>query len=307
MSDKAGAHGRTLKLFLVDGTPTGVITAELGNWSGKAVVAPRTALPDLIKRPESSRTGVYLLLGADPDTASGTLIYVGEGDNVKNRLVSHDTDDNKQFFTHVCLIVSKDENLMKSHVRYLESRLLALIRSAARAKLVNGTGPEAKGLPESEIADMEGFLAAIEILLPVLGFDVLRPTGSASSHQSNGSAEPVFVFTQVGTSARARVVGGEFVVLAGSLARVAEAPSLDESSKNKRRDLINDGALVPDQDIKFLRSTRDIPFGSPSGAGSVVSGSIIAGPLYWKVEETGETYKDWRARQLSDAQQDATA
>ena len=245
MSGKLQTHGRSLKLFLVDGTPTGVITAELGNWSGMAVVASRTALPDLIKRPESSRTGVYLLAGADPDTTSGTLVYVGEGDNPKDRLVAHDADESKQFFTRVCLIVAKDGNLNKAYARYLESRLIALVRDSPRAKLVNIKKQESKPHSESERADVEGFLAEIEVLLPLLGFDFLRSAAVANINQADVSAEPIFIFTGAGASARARVTGGAFVVLAGSIARKAEVASLNKGSKNLRQDLVNDGGPGP--------------------------------------------------------------
>lgn len=44
--------GRTVKVFLVDGTPSGVVTAEIMNWTGRITVAPRSQLPDLAKRPE---------------------------------------------------------------------------------------------------------------------------------------------------------------------------------------------------------------------------------------------------------------
>jgi hypothetical protein len=245
--DKTKKHGRTLKLFLIDGTPTGLLIAELGNWSGKAVVAPRTALFDLLKRPEASRSGVYLLMGPDPATVSGALVYVGEGDNPKARIMAHDSDETKQFFTRVCLIVSKDDNLTKAHIRYLESRLLGLIRAAARAKAVNEREPEPKGLPELEVADMEGFLSELGVLLPVLGFDILRLPGDGVTKE-----QPVFVFTEVGTSARARELGGEFVVLSGSLARGSETNTLYEGSKTKRHDLVSEGALVPDQGGEVL-------------------------------------------------------
>jgi hypothetical protein len=145
-------------------------------------VASPTALPELVRREEASRTGVYLLLGPDPDIPGRQLIYVGEGDQVESRLVAHDADESKEFFTRAVLIVSKDENLTKAHGRYLESRIIAAIRGAGRAKLVNGTEPPFKGLPEPEIADMERVLDEIEVLLPVLGFDVLRPAGSRNSH-----------------------------------------------------------------------------------------------------------------------------
>jgi hypothetical protein len=296
--------GRSLKLFLVDGSPTGVITAELGNWSGKAVVAPRTSLPDLIKREEASRTGVYLLLGADPDNPARTLIYVGESDVVRTRLATHDGDESKQFFSRVCLVVSKDENLTKAHGRYLESRIIGLIRAAGRAVLVNGTEPEFKGLPEPEIADMEGFLAEIEVLLPVLGFDVLRQ--AAESGGTNGKREPtgpIFTFTEAGTHARAKESGGEFVVLAGSLARVKETNTIHEGARAQRRQLVEDGVLVKTPDGLHYRFEKDTAFSSPSSAAGTVYGGSVSGPFYWRREGDGISYKEWRQQQLAQAQQ----
>ena len=293
--------GRTLKLFLVDGSPTGVITAELGNWSGKAIVAPRTELVGLVERPESSRTGVYLLMGPEPEDAARMRVYVGEGDSVRNRLKSHDDDDKKQFFTRVCLIVSKDENLTKAHGRYLEARIIAMIREAARVVLDNGTKPDSKGLlPEPEIADMERFLSEIEVLLPVLGFDVLRRAAAGDgTGVPGGPSEPVFAFTEAGTKARAKEAGGEFVVLKDSIARVKETNTITDAAKIRRRQFVEDGTLSKTADGQHYTFTRDVAFPSPSGAAAIVYGGNIGGPLTWKRESDGLTYKDWRKRQLA--------
>ena len=295
------ALGRTLKLFLVDGTPTGVITAELGNWSGKALVAPRTALPDLVKREEAGRTGVYLLMGPDPDNPARTLVYVGEGDAVRTRLAHHDSDDAKQFFTRVCLIVSKDENLTKAHGRYLESQLMQLIREASRAFLVNSTNPNFTGLPESDIADMKGFLAEIEVILPVLGFDVLRRAADPGSDKPEKAAEAIFTFTEAGTDARAKESGGEFVVLAGSQARVRETNTIHKGAKAQRKQFVEDGVFVKSEDGQSYVFTRDVAFNSPSGAASIIYGGNVSGPTYWKRESDGLTYKEWREAQLATA------
>jgi hypothetical protein len=37
--------GRSVRLFLIDGTPQGIRTAEVGNWTGLALVCPRTFVP----------------------------------------------------------------------------------------------------------------------------------------------------------------------------------------------------------------------------------------------------------------------
>ena len=318
MATSLGSHrserrGRSLKLFLVDGTATGVIIAQLGMSSLLAAAASRVALPDLISREEADQTGVYLLVGPDPDVPGRDLVYVGEGDQVRVRLASHDAEPRKDFFTRAVLIVSKDKNLTKAHGRYLEARIISAIRNAGRAKLTNGTEPPIAGrLPESDIADMERVLEELELLLPVLGFDLLRSAGNISSTSRNegdarqgdspsSSSNDVFTFTESGTSARAREESGEFVVLAGSLARGSEIDSCEDSVRRQRAQFSSDGILVPAEDGR-LRFTRDIGFKSPSRAASVVYGGNASGPQYWKHEGTRQSYRDWRAERLQTAQ-----
>lgn len=305
-------RGRTLKLYLTDGTPSGVMTAELGISSLRAAVASRTTLPELIRRDEANRTGIYLLVGPDPNLPGREIVYVGEGDQVKTRLVTHDADESKDFFTRVVLIVSKDENLTKAHGRYLESRIIAAIRNAGRAKLANQTEPPFKGLPEAEIADMERVLDEIEVLLPVLGFDVLRSAGHEAgieNHQRQvGTAlfpQATFVADIKKAKGRAVERGGEFVVLAGSTANRAESKGIPESVREKRKALIEAGVLVPHDDAELFRFAQDASFGSPSGASAAIAGRSDNGKQTWRVEGHGASYAMWRAGQIGDSSSDA--
>jgi len=75
----------TIKLFLVHGNPNSLRTAELSNWSGKAIAAPRTELVELLRREELSSPGFYLLTGDDPRSGD-RAIYIGEAENVASRL-----------------------------------------------------------------------------------------------------------------------------------------------------------------------------------------------------------------------------
>ncbi|CAA7611400.1 conserved hypothetical protein [Candidatus Terasakiella magnetica] len=81
--------GRSIRLFLADGHPGGIITAEIINWTGHVLVAPQSRLADLVKRPEAGRTGIYILSGTDPDGGHKPKVYVGETDNVGKRLIQH--------------------------------------------------------------------------------------------------------------------------------------------------------------------------------------------------------------------------
>ncbi|HEX2256393.1 MAG TPA: GIY-YIG nuclease family protein [Afifellaceae bacterium] len=130
--------GRSIRLFLVDGTPQGVISAEIVNWTGKALSAPRARLTDLLRRSEAARTGVYILMGPDPDRPAGVKAYVGEADNIGARLRNHLRSEEKDFFERLVIIVAKDDNLTKAHARFLESQLLRIAKETGAVALANG-------------------------------------------------------------------------------------------------------------------------------------------------------------------------
>jgi hypothetical protein len=71
--------GRSVRLFLVDGSPTGLVCAEVLNWTGHVLTGPRSRLPELLKREEAGRVGIYLLVGEDPEMPSKSRVCVGEG------------------------------------------------------------------------------------------------------------------------------------------------------------------------------------------------------------------------------------
>jgi hypothetical protein len=54
-------NGRTIRIFLADSEPNSMLLAEISNWTGQVLVAPRSQLDQLSKREEVRRTGVYLL------------------------------------------------------------------------------------------------------------------------------------------------------------------------------------------------------------------------------------------------------
>lgn len=161
----------TIRIFLVHGDAKRLRTAELSNWTGKAVAAPRNEFDGLISREEATGSGVYFLTGSDPETGRNA-VYVGEAESIRDRLKSHLERD---FWNHVIFFVSKDENLTKAHIRFLEGRLIEQAKLAARSVVTNNQGSGAR-LPESDREDMEIFLEKIHQLLPALGADFLVAT-----------------------------------------------------------------------------------------------------------------------------------
>ena len=290
-------RGKTIRLYLVDGTPTGVLTAEIMNWTGKFIVAPRSQLADLLKRPEVRRTGLYFLVGADPEDPNRDHVYIGEADSVLTRLTNHDKDDAKDFWTRTVVVISKDENLTKSHGRYLESRLIEMTRRAERASLANGTNPDATPLPEPDVADMEFFTEQVQMVLPVLGFTFLQPRAQAAP---GNDGSPRFVMRDVGTEAHAVELAGEFVVLQGSTARKQGVESWT-SYRALRDRLVREGKLVDSPDANYYVFAEDVAFGSPSAGAAVVAARNTNGREKWRVEGTGQSYAVWHEAKLAAA------
>jgi len=294
--------GRSLRLFLADGTPGGIITAEIMNWTGHVITAPRSRLADLVRRDEAGRTGVYFLSGTDLEGGALPLLYIGESDAVGERLKQHNADERKDFWEQTCFVTSKDQNLTKAHVRYLESRLIAIARQSGRARLVNSTTPPDFGrLPESDIADMEFFLEQIRILLPVLGMEFLRDVSSAPVlMQPQDRMAPtdgtMFELNSKKYHAEAQDIDGDFVVLKGAEAN-PDWISNHPSYKNLHQQLKDSHILAPAPDGRTLFQ-QDYSFNSPSAACSVVLGRPDNGHRIWRVKGTGKTYAEWQSGQM---------
>lgn len=93
------SSGKSVRLFLAEGTPGGLLTAEIMNWTGHVLMAPRLQLSALLRREELRRTGVYVLIGEDPTSVGGKKVYIGEGDDVSTRLKSHEASSTQPLVT----------------------------------------------------------------------------------------------------------------------------------------------------------------------------------------------------------------
>jgi len=273
----------TIKIFLVYGDPKRLRTAELSNWTGKAVAGPRSDFESVLAREESHKSGIYFLAGIDPESGKNA-VYVGEAESIRDRIKSH---LDKDFWNHIVFFTSKDENLTKAHIRYLEGRLIEQAKQAARSLVKNGQSSGAR-LPESDREDMEIFLEKIHQLLPVLGVEVLVPTKSSAG----GVTKPQSLTCEIkGLKAKGHLTPNGIVVLAGSQAVLQERPSSKKYPWpiNMRQRLKDDGILIIKLD--HLLFTQDTEFSSPSAEAAVIQGGHANGLIAWKNED-GKTLKE---------------
>lgn len=291
------SSGRSVRLYLADGKATGILTAEIMNWTGHVLAAPRTRFEGVFARPELKRTGVYLLIGPDDNGSDLPKVYVGEGDEIGKRLYSHNKD--KDFWERFIAVTSKDMNLTKAHVRYLEGRLLTLLAEAKKAKIENKDMPQFDLLPEADIADMETFLTEIQLVLPVIGVEVFRkPSVKIETNSGASKAVSNIVYfdisnTKAGIVGRAREDAGDFVVEEGAIGALREAASFPDRIKSIRDDAFSTGQIVA-LSAKNFQIAQDISFNSPSAAAVFLFGTSRNGRTDWVVSGEGVTYGAWK-------------
>ncbi len=292
--------GKHIELLLVDGTPGGLTTAEILNWTGQVLSAPQAEMSALVRRAELAGTCVYLLL--EQDDQGGTRCCR------RDRLLQ-DTPS---------LPRRKQGILAQGRSRYLEGRQPDegtrpipgvppdLARDAGRPRGARQTErPPAQALPEAHASDMNYFIEQLQIVLPVLGIDAIRGRETVVVPATRQEQLVSLVFhlanRKFGVAAMAQQIDGEFTMLAGSTVvadwqGVGKADSTIkayESYRAQHLKLIADGSIIVEN--SGGRVAKDIVLGSPSTAGAIAQGRSCNGRSSW-VTEDGSTFGSSESR-----------
>lgn len=301
--DRSDALGRTIQLFLVDGNPTGLIIASIHGWTGSVLVASQSTFNRLRARPETDRTGIYILFGPDPEDGLSMRAYIGEADCVRDRI--NQSAESRAFWETAVVVTTSDEALTKGHVRYLEARLIEAAREAGRVLLDNGQTPSAdkKRLPEADRANMEAFLANLRVILPVVGVDLLKPRPKATDPSAGTSSASTATRFEIRHKSGVRATGveeeGEFVVLAGSEALKDAGYVGSNSYGDLKKELIAKSVLTTTDSDDVYRFTRPYAFKSPSAASAVILDRNSNGRREWKVVGERLSYHEWQERKAN--------
>jgi hypothetical protein len=278
-------HGKTIKIFLIDGDPNGRMTCELSNWTGKVYKIPRIKVKDCSDRNDLENTGVYLLFGKD--TEDSDLVYIGEAESILKRLNQHLSQ--KEFWNEAIVIISKDENLNKAHVKYLENRLYEIARETGRYNIENSVTPTQSSISESDRAELEEFIDNIRIMVNTLGHKVFEDTRASKSVIK---AQTFLIKATRGADASGRPVSDGFVVLKDSKAAFQVVDSMPVPFNKLRDKLLEKGKLIERDGCLIFK--EDVLFSSPSTAASVVMGRNANGLIEWK-QTKGVTLKEFES------------
>lgn len=268
-------HGKAIELFLVNGTPESLITAELSNWNGKAIKIPRTEV-NSCNRDDIKGVGVYFLMCQEDDGTDS--VYIGEAENVLDRLSQHlrDSQSGKEKYYWNTAVVVLGRDLNKALIRYLENRFVEIAKQCGRYAILTKNTYKNTVLKEAQIASMEEFIDNVKILINTLGYKVLEPAPQAGE-------DTVYLYCKgSGANAKGFVSSGGFTVLKGSFISDHVVPSFETRGKSYFK-LRN--ALIKDGVISEGEFTIDYEFNAPSAASAVILGHTSNGNVDWKAED----------------------
>lgn len=277
-------RGKTIRQFLIDGEADGRWASELSNWTGKAYKIPRTYVSRCTDREDIENTGVYFLFGRNDETDE-EQVYIGEAENILGRLKQHLSE--KEFWTECIVFISKDNNLNKAHIKYLENHLYILAKQSKRYDVINSNVPAEASISGMDRAEMDEFIDNMRLVLGVSGYKVLEPPIRNRSYEN----ENIYTLQdRSGSKASGKLVPEGFAVLKGSRISSNVASSLPAPVVSKRQALIDKGII--DGNCVF---TQDWTFTSPSLAAAIVTGYSINGRNAWK-NKSGLSLKEVEER-----------
>ena len=278
------AYGKTIELFLINGSADSLITAELSNWNGKVIKIPRIEVASC-NRDDITQAGVYFLFCREEDGSDS--VYIGEAENVKDRLVQHlrdyQAEKEKYYWTTAVIFIGRDLN--KALIRYLENRFVEIARECKRYTVLTKNTYKNTVMKESQIAVMEEFVDNVKVLINALGYKVLEPFVHTESNTSKIDDELLYLTTG-SASASGKVTTEGFVVFAG--ATFNEKTSIKSLSIGMQK--LRQKILDSDK-MQKLKTTEDILFSSSSAAADCILGYSVSGPQTWKTKD-GRTLKD---------------
>ena len=273
--------GKTVTTYLIDGDPKGTQYSFISNKICQMFVIPRSNLAYLNEQEKLHKPAFYILIGEDE--ATKPQAYIGETENFKERVKAHDSK--KAFWQKALIFVSKDADMTKVDVQYLEHKAIAEAKKANTFILSdNKQIPKAPNLPEHQQDSMDEFFEDVKFLASFIGCNVFEI--------SQPKAEHLFYTKGRGCNAKGFYSSDGFTVLKGSVISQTMVPSFNW--KEKREKMIKD-YTVNENGVLVL--TSDKTFSSPSTAADFCIGSSNNGWLVWK-DKDGNTLDSVYRKQL---------
>ena len=285
-------RGRSINLYLLDGSVTGVIKYTLSNWTGVVYKIPRTALGSCKDRKHLQQSGVYFLFGKS-DERNENVVYVGQagirknGNGLLGRILEHARNPEKDYWTEAVAITTTNNSFGPTEISYLENQFTKLATDARRYIVKNGNDPNPGNITEEKESELEEFIDYAKIVMGILGHKVFVPLDESTDDVSAGNTAGNRVKLRLkerGADATGFLTSEGIIVCRGSKIKASPVPSCPDWVKKLR------GEYTACVGSDFVL-TKDIPFSSPSAAAAFCVFGTANGRVAWK-DESGKSLKD---------------
>ena len=258
--------GKTVTTYLIDSDPKGTQYSFISNKICQMFVIPRSNLAYLNEQEKLQKPAFYILIGEDE--ATKPQAYIGETENFKERVKDHDSK--KAFWQKALVFVSKDEDMTKADVQYLEYRAIAEAKQSNSFVLnENKQIPKAPNLPEHQRDAMDEFFEDIKFLASFIGCGIFEISQPKEEH--------LFYTKGRGCDAKGFYNSSGFTVLKGSM--IVNNCTQSFQWKEKRGKMLKEYATC-NNGIWTMLSNKT--FASPSTAAMFCLGRAVNGWTEWK-------------------------
>lgn len=284
-------RGKSINLFLMDGTATGRIKCALANWTGVAYKIPRTELEKCKERNDLKQSGVYFLFGVS-DQSGDNIAYIGQagarknGEGILYRLQEHKRNPDKDYWTEAVVFTTSNNSFGPTEISYLENRFCKMALIANRYKMQNGNDPTPGNITEEKESELEEFIDYAKIVMGTLGHRIFEPIDAPppQTNVDDKEDEPVLHLLTSKAKATGKRTSEGFVVYTNSVVSLVATKSCPDPIIKRRESLSN--KIDDNGTLK-----ENLLFGSPSAAAAFVTFSSANGNVMWKTAD-GRTLKE---------------
>lgn len=277
-------RGKTIQVFLTDGSPRGIKLAEITSNIEQAIFIPRSKMNEANNRSEVSRPGIYFLFGNNGDNTK-PMVYIGQSRNCLERIKTH--DQKKDFWNYAVLITSKTESFTQTHIEYLEELAVEKAKEANRYATENVKNIKKFKVPETLEADLLDNFDTIKILLSTLSFPLFETI------EKEEKSKEILYCKGKEALAEGEYKEDGFVVFKGSKANKELAPGCNTTIRKLRANLIDRKVLVENGDVYVFQENE--MFNSPSSAAAQVLARNANGWIEWK-DKKGKTLDELKRK-----------
>lgn len=280
-------RGKSINLFLMDGTASGRIKCTLANWTGVAYKIPRTELDKCKERDDLKQSGVYFLFGSSDQTGEN-VVYIGQagarknGEGILFRLQEHKRNPDKDYWTEAVVFTTSNNSFGPTEISYLENRFCNLATESNRYIVKNGNDPTSGNVTEEKESELEEFIDYAKIVMGTFGHRIFEPLIEIplipKVELVGIDNEPMLYLKTAKANAKGRRTNEGFVIVSASPTK--SCPDTILHLRKQYTERVDNNIL-----------TEDTLFKSPSAAAGFVTYGSANGLIMWATDD-GRTLKD---------------